>query len=204
MKIFIAPEFKAHTLKELIHEADLPKTVLVNKFTEESAKQFAEDFQVAEQSSQPIVPIIIDSFGGQVYALLSMIDTIKKSTKPVATIATGKAMSCGSILLSCGDNDLRFMAPHATVMIHDVSTMSWGKIEEVKADTKEGARLNEMVFKMMAKNCGQHETYFLDLIHEKSHADWYLDPEECLKHKLVNHIRIPEMEITATYEVKFK
>jgi len=68
---------------------DSPVIVYVNKFTEESAKQFIVDMQRAEQNKQSIVPIVIDSYGGQVYSLLSMIDTIKRSKKPVATVAMG-------------------------------------------------------------------------------------------------------------------
>jgi hypothetical protein len=35
-----------------------------------------------------------NNYGGQVYALLSMIDCIKASQKTIATIAIGKSMSC--------------------------------------------------------------------------------------------------------------
>ena len=68
------------------------------------------------------------------------------------------------------------MDPDATLMIHDVSSMSIGKVEEIKADAEETERLNQKVYKMMAKNCGHHEDYFLDIIHEKGgHADWFLE-----------------------------
>jgi ATP-dependent protease ClpP protease subunit len=52
------------------------------------------------------------------------------------------------------------MDPDATVMIHDVSSMGWGKVEEIKADAKEVERLNQKVYKMMAKNCGHDEELF--------------------------------------------
>jgi len=53
----------------------------------------------------------------------------------------------------------------------------------------------------MAKNCGQEEDYFLDIIHE-GHADWYLDYKEAKRHKIANHDHIPTMKITAN--VKFE
>jgi hypothetical protein len=55
---------------------------------------------------------------------------------------------------------------------------------------------------MMAKNCGQVENYFLDLVHEKGHADWYLDAEEAERHQLANHLRLPTLNIEIS--VKFK
>lgn len=120
---------------------DNPVIVQVNKFTEDSARQFIQDLQRAEQNKQSVIPVVIDSYGGQVYALLSMVDAIKRCKKPVATIAMGKAMSCGSILLSCGAEGMRYISPNATVMIHDVSSITMGKVEELKADANEASRL---------------------------------------------------------------
>jgi ATP-dependent Clp protease protease subunit len=183
---------------------DNPVIVQVNKFTEDSAKQFLYDIQRAEQNKQSVIPVVIDSYGGQVYALLSMVDAIKRCKKPVATIAMGKAMSCGSILLSCGAEGMRYISPNATVMIHDVSSITMGKVEELKADANEASRLNKLVFEMMARNCGQDASYFLNLVHERGHADWYLTAEDCIAHKLVNHIRVPEFKVKVALDVQFK
>jgi ATP-dependent Clp protease protease subunit len=182
---------------------NMPKIITVNKFNEESAKQFISDFYEAENSNQEIIPILIDSYGGQVYSLLSMIDCIKSSKKKIATISIGKSMSCGSILLSCGTEGYRYISPTSTVMIHDVSLGTHGKIEEVKADAKEGERLYNLVFNIMDKNCGHEDGYFQKLIHKKGHADWYLNPEEVVSHNLANHIRIPKFEISVSANIKF-
>ena len=74
-------------------------------------------------------------------------------------------MSCGAILFTFGADGMRFMDPDATLMIHDVSTHVFGKVEDVKADSAEADRLNQKVYRMMAQNCGKREDYFLDLIH---------------------------------------
>ena len=158
----------------------------------------------AQNSGQPIVPVIIDSYGGQVYSLMSMISDIQHSRVPVATIVQGKAMSCGAILFSFGAEGHRYMDPDATLMIHDVSSMKWGKVEEIKASADETSRLNKKVYQMMAKNCGMRKNYFLDIIHEKGHADWFIECDEALKHNLANHTRVPELKIHAKVEFDFK
>ena len=158
----------------------------------------------AQNTGQPVLPIIIDSYGGQVYSLMSMISDIKHSRIPVATIVQGKAMSCGAILFSFGAEGMRYMDPDATVMIHDVSSMERGKVEEVKASAEETERLNKKIYHMMAENCEQHKDYFLDIVHEKGHADWFLEADECKKHNLANHLHIPEMKINATVKFDFK
>jgi ATP-dependent Clp endopeptidase proteolytic subunit ClpP len=184
--------------------SDLPVIIRVRKFDESSAKEFSEQMTKAQNTGQPVVPVIIDSYGGQVYSLMSMISDIQHSRVPVATIVQGKAMSCGAILFSFGAEGKRYMDPNSTVMIHDVSSMSRGKVEEVKADAAETERLNQIVYRMMAQNCGHHDEYFLDIVHEKGHADWYLDANECKKHKIANHLRVPELKIETKVSFAFK
>jgi ATP-dependent Clp endopeptidase proteolytic subunit ClpP len=180
-----------------------PSIIYVNKFTEESAKEFLEAMINAQGTGQSIIPIVIDSYGGEVYSLLKMIDIIKSSTVPVATICMGKAMSCGAVLLTCGAEGHRYMAPTATVMIHDVASFAMGKVEEIKADAKESDRLNKLIFKIMADNCGKDAGYFSKLVHEHGHADWFLDADECKKHAMVNHLRIPKVKLVFDAEMVF-
>ena len=188
----------------LLKEAELknePIIIRVNKFDEPTAKAFSGAVMRAQNTGQQILPIIIDSYGGQVYSLMSMISDIKHSKIPVATIVQGKAMSCGAILFSFGDDGHRYMDPDATLMIHDVSSMGWGKVEEIKASAEETDRLNQKIYSMMAENCGHHSDYFLDIVHDKGHSDWFLEYDECLKHNLANHNYIPDF--TVSIQVKF-
>jgi ATP-dependent Clp protease protease subunit len=191
----------------LIKECELrsgPVVIRVNEFDKDSAKEFAQQMSMAQSTGQSVIPIIIDSYGGQVYALMSMIDAIKASRVPVATIVEGKAMSCGAVLLTCGTEGMRYAAPHATIMIHEVSTGSFGKVEEIKTDAKEVDRLNDKILKIMAKNIGKDEGFFLDEIHHKKHADWFIEPEEAKEMNLVNHVRMPEMMLTVDVKYKFE
>ena len=96
------------------------------------------------------------------------------------------------------------MDPDATLMIHDVSSMSWGKVEEIKVSAEETDRLNKKIYTMMAENCGHDKDYFLDIVHEKGHADWFMEADDALKHNLANHLKIPELKVTAKVEFKFK
>ena len=194
-------------ISPLIKEVELKKTpvvIRVNKFTEDSAKKFANEMAAAHNTGQPVIPVVIDSYGGQVYSLMSMIAAIKNADVPVATIVEGKAMSCGAILFSFGEEGRRYMDPHATIMIHDVSSMAWGKVEEVKVSADETNRLNQIVYKMMAQNCGKEDEYFLEQVHERGHADWFLDADDAKKHNLANHLRLPTVEIDIGVKIKMR
>jgi len=191
----------------LIKECELrapPIIIRVNKFDEDSAKEFVQHMSIAQCSGQNVIPVVIDSYGGQVYSLMTMIDSIKASRVPVATIVEGKAMSCGAVLLTCGAPGMRYASPHSTIMIHEVASGGAGKVEEIKADAKETDRLNEKIFKIMAENIGKDDDFFLDEIHHKKHADWYLEPEEAKEIDLINHVKIPEMMLTVDVKYKFE
>ena len=194
-------------ISPLIKEVEMrnnPVIVRVNKFDEDAAKKFDQDIARAHNSGQKVIPIVIDSYGGQVYSLMSMISAIKHSELPIATIVEGKAMSCGAILFSFGEEGLRFMDPHATIMIHDVSSMDFGTVEELKAGAAEADRLNTAIYTMMARNCGKKDDYFMKIVDKKKHADWFLDSQEAKKHGLANQIRVPKITVDVSVEIELE
>lgn len=182
---------------------DNPIIITVHKFNEESAREFCSNMSLAHCTGQEVIPIVIDSYGGQVYSLMRMISAIKASRLPVATIVEGKAMSCGAILFSFGEEGRRYMDPHATVMIHDVSSGAYGKIEEIKANAAESERLNDQVYEMMARNCGQPDEFFKEKVHAIGHADLYVTPKDAKDWNLANHTRLPKLDININVEMKF-
>lgn len=200
IKYDVDKRIKAKKLDDFL---TLPVVVTVNKFDETSAKEFVSQMISAHNTGQEVIPVFIDSYGGQVYALMSMIDMIKKSELPVATIVEGKAMSCGAVLASSGTKGYRFVAPHATVMIHDVSSKSLGKAEEIKSSAHEVERLNKLIYKKMADSAGKDADYFWDLVHKKGRADWYLTPKEMIKYKLADKIGLPTLNVDVSVKYKF-
>lgn len=195
------------TISPLIKEIELRKSpiiIRVNNFDEKSAKEFQEQVALAHNTGQKVIPVVIDSYGGQVYSLMTMISAIKHSELPVATIVEGKAMSCGAVLLTFGEEGMRFADPDATIMIHDVSSGGYGKIEELKADVKEADRLDEKIYVMMARNCGKKDDYFKKKVFTKKHADWFMDTAEAKKHNIINHLRVPKIGISVSVDIDFE
>lgn len=199
-KIEVDPRIKVKNLVDLIEQ---PVIIRLKKFNEEGTDKFSEDLNKAHETGQPVIPIVVDSYGGQVYSVLGMIAEMQNAHLPIATIVESKAMSAGAILFGLGNDGLRYMAPHATLMIHEVSSFQFGKVEDLKADVDETDRLNTYIFELLSKNCGKSKNYFLDIIHEKGHADWYLTAKEAKKHNLCNHIRVPSFNVKVAVDYKF-
>ena len=182
----------------------LPKFVLINKIDEEATKKFREDFNAALNTGQEIIPIVIDSYGGQVYSLLGMVDIIKSCKIPVATIISGKAMSCGAVLLACGEKGHRYVSVNSTVMIHDVSSFSEGKSEEIKSDAAETERLQKMFYKILDKECERKDGYFDKLVFNKGRSNLYLDADQCVKHGIADQIKIPKFIVEIVHNIVFE
>ena len=199
--IVVDPRVKGKQ-SELVDE---PVIIRVNDFNEEAAKKFSEEMTKAHNTGQPVIPVLIDSYGGHVYSLLAMLADIENAALPVATIAVGKAMSCGSFLLAFGTLGYRYADSNAAIMVHDMAACSWGKIEELKSHTKQADLLQKRYFKKLAKHCGHKDAdYFLKKLHDKSHAEWFMTPTEAKRSLLIDHVKVPEFRTTISVETIFE
>ena len=181
-----------------------PVIIRVNKFDEKSAKDFADKIASAHNTGQNVIPVVIDSYGGQVYSLMSMIASIKSSELPVATIVEGKAMSCGVILFSCGTEGYRYITEDATLMIHDVSSASWGKNSEIQASAEEVKRLNDKIYKILSENSNKSEKWFNKKLNEKGRSDWFIEAKEAIDLGIADKVGMPRLEINVKLDINLQ
>lgn len=176
--------------------------IWVTNFTTESAQEFRERLKEisAEDQTKPII-VYIDSYGGQVDAMASMIATMDEIPNPIITSAFGKAMSCGAILLSHGD--IRFCDPHARIMVHRVSAATWGDTDDMKNDVEEIARINRYWLGFLAANSNMAGGYdeLESLMKSKDGRDRYLTAEEAQHMGLVDVVGRPRIAQVTVYEV---
>lgn len=199
-RINLDPKLRISKLSDVFN---MPVTVKVNEFNEESVEKFRKSMEDAQNTGQEVIPVLIDSYGGYVYSLLAMIDIIDQSPIPVATVGLGKMMSCGSVLLTCGAEGMRWAGANSTVMVHDVSSWNQGKNEEVKASAAQTDKLNKTIFERMAKNCGHPKNYFMDKLFQKHHAEWYLTAKDAKKENIINAIGTPSFHIDIQVSTDF-
>lgn len=203
MRTFFNIDERLH-IKKLSEVLDGPKVIRVNKFDEEGLENFEEDMDEAIMTKQPVIPIVVDSYGGSAYGCLGMLAAIEQVEQqiPVATILTSKAMSAGAILFCWGTEGYRFMHPDAWIMIHDVGSFTEGKIEDIKAGAKMIDDMNQRMYKRLSKRLGHDAGYIGDLIKKKHHVDWFLNAKDAKKHKVTNHLTVPSFkaEISLNYE----
>lgn len=198
--IKVDPRLNVQKISEIFKE---PKVIRVNKFDEECLENFENDLNIAHNTGQPVIPIVIDSYGGSAYGTLGMIAAIENCKLPVATILTSKAMSAGAILFCFGTEGYRFMHTDAWMMIHDVGSFSAGKIEEIKSDAKQMDNLNQTMYKRVSKHLGHDASYIGNLIKENHHVDWFLTAKDAKKHNIANHLSVPKFDIEISLNITF-
>ncbi len=130
------------------------------------------------------IKLYVNSPGGSVYDGLAIYDTMQHLKCDVATYGMGLQASMGAFLLSSGTKGKRFLLPNATVMIHQPSTGTKGKISDIEIDFKEGLRLKKRLTEILAKNCGK--TY--DQLEKDQDRDYWLSAEEARKYGLVDEV----------------
>jgi ATP-dependent Clp protease protease subunit len=133
------------------------------------------------ESNEPI-NVFINSNGGYVQALYTMVSAIKGVKSKIRTICLGNAMSCGAVLLASGDE--RYAGKASAVMIHDVSSLTYGSLSEIKEQVEELDRMNGELIAMMAEKSEQHPSVLKELMT----SDFYMNASEALELGLVDGV----------------
>lgn len=126
----------------------------------------------------------INSPGGSVYDALAIFDTMQYVTNDVQTVGIGVQASAAAFLLSSGTKGKRFLLPNATVMIHQPSSGTRGKVTDQEIDLRESLRIKKLLENLMAKNTGQK----LKKIHEDMERDKWLTAEGAKKYGIVDAV----------------
>jgi len=112
--------------------------------------------------------LYINSPGGSVYDALAIYDTMQYVTNDVQTVGIGVQASAAAFLLSSGTKGKRIILPNATVMIHQPSSGTRGKVTDMEIDLKESLRIKHRLNEIMSKNTGQKvEKIQLDMERDK-------------------------------------
>lgn len=140
-----------------------------------------------ESKDKPI-HLYINSPGGSVYDALAIYDTMKFVKSPVHTYGIGVQASAAAFLLSSGEKNHRFLLPHSTVMIHQPSSGTKGKVTDQEIDLRESLRVKKLLEEIMAKNTGQK----VSKIHDDMERDKWLDAQEAKEYgiadKVIEHL----------------
>ncbi len=126
----------------------------------------------------------INSPGGSVYDALAIYDTMQYIANDIQTVGIGIQASAAAFLLSSGTKGKRVILPNSTVMVHQPSSGTRGKVTDMEIDLKESLRIKQQLNEIMAKNTGQT----VKQIQNDMERDYWMTAQEAKKYGIVDKI----------------
>lgn len=138
------------------------------------------------KTTLPEFNIHLSTYGGEVYAGLGIYDIISHLVKTytVNVYCSGYIMSMGIPIMLAGTNVFAF--ENTTFMIHEISSLSYGKLTEIKEDVKEAERLNKIIKNIIIEKSKITKAEIDDWYSHKS--DVFMTAKEALKNGLIKEI----------------
>ena len=134
-------------------------------------------------SPRPI-HLYVNSYGGEVYLFLGLIDIINASKTPVYTYALGASMSSALLVVLAGHK--RFAYKHSTFMYHQISTGEWGTTKHLEEDLVESKRLQKIIDNIILTKTKITKRQLTSIYNNKK--DWYMNSEDALKYQIIDTI----------------
>tara|TARA_B110000495_G_C22967144_1_gene567304 strand:+ start:72 stop:647 length:576 start_codon:yes stop_codon:yes gene_type:complete len=125
----------------------------------------------------------ITSYGGDVYAMLGLVDFIRSLPVKVNTHCIGTCMSAASVLLACGTG-VRSMSKNSTVMVHEGSAFEAGKATDVMKGVDHLKDLQKNINSILG-DVSNKDAAFWEKIQRN---DTYLTAPMCLDYGIIDKI----------------
>lgn len=141
-----------------------------------------EDKGIPIEDRTPIT-LMIDSPGGSVEVLYSIVKAIEISKTPVRTICYCNAFSAAADILACGTTGYRMCMPGTNIMMHAGSTQLYGTVAQVDAAKKYFDNMSKEISKLVMS-----KTNIDSKIQKKMKDDYYMTCEDALKLGIIDKI----------------
>jgi len=130
----------------------------------------------------PPIFIHINSNGGDIFAAMSVIDTIRLCKVKTISIVEGGAASAATMISVVADK--RIITKNAHMLIHQLSSDFWGKMHEIEDEMKNLKKLMERIKHIYMEKANIPKSKLNKLLKH----DLWLSSDECKKYGLVDKI----------------
>jgi ATP-dependent Clp protease, protease subunit len=132
------------------------------------------------------ITMYINSPGGSITAMWSIIDTMNLIKPDVSTVCIGMAASAASLILANGTKGKRMILPHSEVMIHQplISGGLAGQASDIEIHSKHLIRTKDDLHQFMVDKTGQP----LKKIEKDMDRDYYLSAQDAVEYGIVDKI----------------
>jgi len=133
------------------------------------------------------ITILLNSPGGDVVETLGLIDYIRSldTNEGIKTniVCRGSAMSAAALLLSAGTG-VRAASKHSKIMVHQLSSISYGKLSDIKSNAKFAEQLEDDCNTIM-EECTKKDKKWWE---ENQQTDYFLSSSDALELGMIDKI----------------
>ena len=179
------PQYEAHSQALNDHGV----MVLMGEIDEDTVKPVIEwilhENYVRKKKIKELL-LTICSSGGDLGVGFALIDVMRSSKIPIKTVGLGTIASCGLLIFLSGSPGRRVLTPNTSIMSHQFSWGTEGKVHELFATVKE-FELTQQRMVNLYKNCTglDEETIKRVLLPPQ---DVYLSAQDALQYHICDHV----------------
>lgn len=163
--------------------------VLMGEISTESIKPVIEwilhENHVRKKKSKELL-LMICSEGGALSDAFALIDVMHSSKIPVKTVGLGMIASAGLCIFIAGEPGRRILTPNTSILSHQFSWSSSGKVHELFATVKEFELTQQRMLDLYKTSTGLSEEEVLKILLPPQ--DVYLGAEEALQYRICDQI----------------
>jgi ATP-dependent Clp protease protease subunit len=130
------------------------------------------------------IRIYINSPGGDIYALLSIYDTMQYVRNDVSTTVMGMAASAAAVILSAGTRGKRYSLPNSRVLIHQPRGQAGGQAADIEIWAREVLGLRSRLDEILSQHTGQA----IEKIKTDTDRDFIMTAEQAKEYGMVDEV----------------
>lgn len=115
----------------------------------------AQILHLENDAADAPIHLYLNSSGGDAQAVLAIYDTLAYVRSRVAVTCVGQVVAAPVVLLAAGTPGLRWVLPHARVVLHPLEAQGRGAIPDLILATEEVERIRRALETLLAEHTGQ-------------------------------------------------
>lgn len=163
------------------------RIIFLQETTEETGNLVVSQLLYLEkEDSEKDISLYLNHGGGNAYAGLAIIDTMRAIRPDVSTVAVGFAASMGAVILCAGAKGKRYALPNSTIMMHQARFLSEirGSATDIAIQAGEMKRVQDEINGIISKQTGHSS----EKVVRDTDRDFYLNPEQAVEYGVIDGI----------------
>lgn len=137
--------------------------------------------------------LMICSEGGDLSCAFALIDVMQSSAIPVKTVGLGQIASAGLCIFIAGAPGRRILTPNTSIMSHQFSWGTEGKVHELFATVKEFELTQKRMIELYKNSTGLDDATIQKVLLPPQ--DVYLSAQEAQQYNICDHVSVIERRV---------